>query len=101
MSTASSHSTSVWPSAASPIGKLNTGLPSPPVRDSRGGRRAGGRMGVWVENIAGGKIQRQAKAEALPRSHLPDRAKHALGCDQVEPPELVVFAEITPVRLGR
>src|SRR6218665_3900903 len=64
-------------------------------------RRQPRRMTAWVQNIAPGKIQRQAKAEALPRSHLPDRAKHALGCDQVAPPELVVFPEIPPVRLGR
>ncbi len=56
------------------------------------------RVPARVQDVAARQIQRQAEAEGQALPHLGDALAHLLGGEQVQAPQLVVGAEITPGR---
>ena len=54
-----------------------------------------------MEDIAAGIVEGQREAERAAFADFGDALKHLLGRDQVEPPNLVIGAELAPVRLIR
>ena len=58
---------------------------------------------IWAEGSsprarAARQVERQAEAEGAAVLHLCDALEHLLGCEEVEPTELIVLAPVTPGR---
>jgi hypothetical protein len=62
------------------------------------GRAQQRRMAARVEHVAARVVERQAEAEAQSLAHLGDALSHFGGRDQVHAAELIVGAEVAPVR---
>jgi hypothetical protein len=67
---------------------------------TRGGEGAR-RMAPRIQDIAAGQIKRQRQSEHLADLDFSHRSHHALGRQQIDPTEFVVFSEVTPIGARR
>ena len=65
------------------------------------GRREDRRQAARIQDVAAGKVERQAEAERQAFLHLGDALQHLLRGDQIEAAELVVVAPVAPGRSFR
>jgi hypothetical protein len=65
------------------------------------GGEATRRIAARVEPVAAGKVERQAQAEADAFLHLGDALQQLLAGNEIDTAELIVGAEITPIRSFR